>query len=381
VHVTEQVWELTAAEQGYAIEEITTRGIEYPAPPLMKSQWGDTEYACLVSVRVGGCWGHAFSRCPMGIHPIVNAVWIDQFMAKRLVGRPLAEYPRHWARFVDSTYHQRLHIFPVSAVDVAIWDARGKLAGQPVAALLNPDYKRSVRAYASIPGFREGAPAAEESLKTVEAGFGGIKTHTVNDIGEDMDVLGAISNAVGDRAHVMYDASTTLTDEKAATIGRFLGDIGAHWFEEPFPVWHAERYRRLRSAADVPLTGFETAPGAPGSIDWALETKVFDFIEIDANWKAGVTGAYESMSKVTSGGVQIAMHHAGASSMNIANIHLVSAWPAVDMIELLTPADKYNVASVLPKPDPATGTLAVPAAPGLGEDIDWEFVNAHEVTL
>ena len=52
---------------------------------------------------------------------------------------------------------------------------------------------------------------------------------------------------------------------------------------------------------------------------------MFDFIEIDANWKAGVTGAYESMSKVTPGGVQIAMHHAGASSMNIANIHLVSA--------------------------------------------------------
>ncbi len=70
-------------------------------------------------------------------------------------------------------------------------------------------------------------------------------------------------------AHVMYDASTTLTDEKAATIGPFLGDIGAHWFEEPFPVWHAERYRRLPSAAGVPLTGFETAPGAPGSIDWA----------------------------------------------------------------------------------------------------------------
>ena len=42
------------------------------------------------------------------------------------------------------------------------------------------------------------------------------------------------------------------------------------------------------------------------------------------------------------------------------------------MIELLTPADKYNVASVLPKPDTATGTLAVPAGPGLGEDIDWE---------
>lgn len=379
--MTDQVWVLTAAEQAYEIEEITTRGIQYQAPPLMQSQWGDTEYACLVSVRVAGVWGHAFSRCPMGIDPHVTSVWIDQFMAKRLVGRPLAEYPRHWAKFVDSSYHQRLHVFPISAVDVAIWDARGKLADLPVAALLNPGYKHSVRAYASIPGFTQGAPAAEESLRTVDAGFSGIKTHTVNDIGDDMDVLGAIKNAVGDRALVMYDASTTLTDEQAATIGGFLTDIGAEWFEEPFPVWHAERYRKLRSAASVPLTGFETAPGAPGSLDWALEMRMFDFIEIDANWKAGVTGAYQSMSKVTAGGLRIAMHHAGASSMNTANIHLVSAWPAVDMIELLTPADKYNVASVLPKPDAVTRNLAVPPGPGLGEDIDWEFVTAHEVGL
>lgn len=378
--MTNEIWKFSRGEEDYVIEEITTRGIEYPAPPLMKSQWGDTEYACLVSVRINGAWGHAFSRCPMGISPQVNAIWIDQFLSKRLVGQRLVEYPGLWARFVDSTYHQRLHVFPLSAVDVAVWDARGKLADKPIAALLNPGHKLDVLAYASIPGFRDGPPAAEEAARTVAAGFSGVKTHTVNDIQADMEVLRAIREAVGE-VHVMYDASTTLTDEEAAEIGKCLEEIDATWFEEPFPVWHSDRYRKLRSNVDVPLTGFETAPGAPGSIDWALELGLFDFIEIDANWKVGITGAFQAISKVVSGGLRIAMHHAGASSMNIANMHLVSASAAIDMVELLTPADKYNVSSPLPQPDPATRELRVPTGAGLGEEIDWAFVKAHEVAL
>jgi hypothetical protein len=51
-------------------------------------------------------------------------------------------------------------------------------------------------------------------------------TPALNKLGEDIDVLGAIRNAVGDRAHGLYDASITLTDENAATIGGFLADIG-----------------------------------------------------------------------------------------------------------------------------------------------------------
>ena len=115
---------------------------------------------------------------------------------------------------------------------------------------------------------------------------------------------GPSRNAVGDRARDVR-RDITLTDEKAAT-------------DRPVPRRHRRTLVRgavpglARGALPAPPLGRGRSPdrirdGArrAGKHRLGPETNVFDFIEIDANWKAGVTGAYESMSKVTSGGVQI----------------------------------------------------------------------------
>lgn len=360
------------------IETLEVRGLRYPAGPLARDRWGGVEEACLISISAGGSTGHALVRCNLSASYRTVAEWVELIAPRVVLGRSLDQHPTIWADMLQWYYHQYLPIFPLSAIDVALWDLRGVIAGVPVAQLISDQARPTVRAYASIPRYRDVGAGVADGVECYEAGFSAIKIHTVRDIDVDIRLLQGLRAALPD-AELMYDGTYFLSRDEALRVGRSLEALSGTWLEEPFDPFDLDSHIWLRKAQSVLVAGFETAPGAPGSACWAFDNGGFDMIEVDAVWKAGITGALQVIQHVQSRGGRIAMHHGASTTMNLANAHLVAASDGIEMIELLTPVGDYNVAGSPPRIDPATKALAIPTPGGLGQQIDWEFVEAHEV--
>ncbi len=361
------------------IDSIEIRGLEYEAGPLNRDRWGDREQACMLTITAGGVSGHAMSRCNLGLSWRSIGEWLERHVSKFLLGADTDDHPALYERLLRDYNTQFLHVFPFSVFDVAMWDLRGQLSGRSVAQMLSEHPADTIKAYSSIPRFSDVDAGLEHALAQAAAGFIGIKVHASGDLDRDLVLSTRIREALPE-IELSFDAASNLSYAEALKVGRAYLDLDGEWLEEPFAAYDFETNARLRAdLPGLPVVGFETAPGGPRAAELAIRSGAFDYIEIDCLWKGGITGAWRVAQAAHAAGQKVAIHHGGSPSMNLANIQLVAAAPNVDMIGLTTPVLDYNEAAVIPALDPVTRVMAVPQGPGIGQHIDWDFVQAHQV--
>ena len=191
--------------------------------------------------------------------------------------------------------------------------------------------------------------------------------------------------AVGDDMVLMLDPFGVYTLEEARWVGRELEKLNFYWLEHPMIETRVEAYRRLTRDLDIAICSPEHVPGGVFSrAEWALQGAA-DMLRIDIYY-GGITGCWKLINLCQAFGLQCEMHTGGW-----ANAQLLAATPAatceyyewgllrpgVDYPELLaSPATTAN-----PAPPNAEGNVPMPQGPGLGFEIDWDYVNAHRVKL
>lgn len=361
------------------IESVEVLGLEYDAGPLNRDRWGDREQACMLVITAGGESGYAVSRCNLGLSWLSIATWLLGYVAPGLIGADTADHARSYARLLNDYSSQFLPVFPLSVVDVALWDLRGRIAGRSVASMLAKTPATTVEAYASLPRFTDVGAGVDAAVEQDATGFTGIKVHYSGDIDRDLELARRIRAAIPD-TQLAFDAANELSYEEALRVGHAYLELGGAWLEEPFEAFDFAAHARLRAdLPGLPIVGFETAPGGPRAAELAITSGAFDHIEIDCLWKGGITGAHRIAGFAAAQGQQVAIHHGGSPSMNLANIQVVAACGNVDTIGLTTPVLDYNRAAAIPAINPVTRSIEVPSAPGIGHEIDWDFVTAHEI--
>lgn len=362
------------------IESIEVRGLEYQASPLNRDRWGDIEHACMLAITADGQTGYSLTRCNLGLDWRSVGGWLLGTICNRLLGADPADHESIYRSLSQDYAAQFLPVFPLSLIDVALWDLRGKLSGQPVCALLARSPKTTVEAYASLPRFSNIDEGIESALEQAARGFSGVKVHYSGDLPRDLDLSHRIRDALP-TVELAFDASNALTYEQAVQVGRAYLELRGAWVEEPFEAFDFAQHSQLRQDLEfgIPIVGFETAPGGHRAAELAILSGAFDQIEVDCLWKGGITGAHRTATFAANQGKNIVIHHGGSPSMNLANIHLVAAMENVDAVGLTLPVHGNNLAVRLPEIDSASGLMPVPTAPGLGQQVDWEFVAAHEV--
>ncbi len=168
---------------------------------------------------------------------------------------------------------EREHKFPgsylrraMAGFDTAVWDARGKRAGQPVAALLGGS-AGTIRAYGSSMK-RDITPVAEaERLKRLrgEQGFDAFKFRVGAECGRDRDqwpgrteeIIPAMRAALGEGVDLLADANSGFSPARAIEVGRIMEDNGLCHYEEPCPYWELEQTREVAQALEIDVTGGE----------------------------------------------------------------------------------------------------------------------------
>ncbi|MCC6174305.1 MAG: mandelate racemase [Chloroflexi bacterium] len=351
----------------------------HPMPPLHGARWGATQEISLVEVHTDeGVVGYASARAQGGTGGRAIAESILKTAAPRVIGQDPFTRERIWQQLARMERAGYLPIFATSAIDVALWDIVGKALGQPLWRLLG-GYRDRMPAYASSAHMA----TIEEYLREVEdvrrRGYPAYKIHPIGEARADVALCRAVREVVGPDYPLMLDPGGVYTRDEAIRVGRVLEALGFVWYEEPLRDYDLTGYAELSRALDIPVQVGEVVPGHAYLASEYIMRGAGDHLRSDVYWKGGITGALKMAHLAEAFNMPLELHHAASPIMNFANLHVACAIPNCDWFEVLVPEDRYDFGLVHyanPGPD---GYVTAPDGPGLGVEIDWDWVRAHQV--
>jgi L-alanine-DL-glutamate epimerase-like enolase superfamily enzyme len=284
----------------------------------------------------------------------------------------------------DRLFHQHIKLGPegaytgaLAAVDLALWDLKGKALGQPVWKLLGGGWRRELPFYASIGG--NGERTVDEVCRVVEQRlelgpsqvkirFDADKTARDVDLAGDIAKARAVRNLVGDGFPLAFDSNNGYSVQGAIRVGRALEELGYVWFEEPVQHYHVESFAKVADALDIAVSAGEqeyTLQGIKRLIDAGV-----DIVQPDIVKTGGFTGLGDMAALARAYGVDFVPHQTQPSIGHTANLHFVAS-----LIHSHYPAEyngPYGVQDVVFRTPvrPVQGKFVLSDAPGLGLEID-----------
>jgi L-alanine-DL-glutamate epimerase-like enolase superfamily enzyme len=249
----------------------------------------------------------------------------------------------------------------MSALDLALWDIKGKALGQPVARLIG-GARNAVPAYATV-----GLPAYSEAelvnaCKTALAeGFHGAKilVGAGRSIAEDAQRIRAVRAAIGN-APLMLDANCAYTVAEAKRLATLVTDCDIAFFEEPLRGNDIRSLAELRRATSIPLASGQMIQ----SVTWfrdVLAAGVLDILQPNAAFCGGITAMLRILALAEAHGVPVT----GAGGFESANLPVMAGHAHGGMLEVHG-AHVALKARFATHPEFKDGKLHVPEAPGLG---------------
>lgn len=348
--------------------------------------WTDTRTATLVEVTSdAGLTGWGDGQC--------DAATLAA-NADRLIGRSPFEVEAIYDELRRPAKHQQRPGPPAApGLDVALWDLVGQALGQPVSALLGRRYRDRVRPYLTALYRKDwhdlAAGLAEEASSWVEAGYRAVKMKIGYSPETDVAVVAAVRKAIGPNIGLGVDSNCAYDSGTAARLAARLEPYNPMWWEEPVLADDLEGYRRLQEAIRVPLAGGET-----GSTDWLIENyvqpRLVDILQPDIE-NVGLTGARTLTHLAWLNRIRLIPHNWGTALRTVATLHWMACCPpltpALNPPEIMFEFDQTEhpfrdaVLEESIAPNPADGTIPVPAGPGLGVRVDSEAVSRFRTGL
>jgi L-alanine-DL-glutamate epimerase-like enolase superfamily enzyme len=267
----------------------------------------------------------------------------------------------------------------IGAVDTALWDLGGKIAGLPIYQLIGA-YRDSAQAYASSPGYTSPEPYVEEVQRVKELGFAGYKIHPPR-VGwrGDVKACEAVRKTIGDDFTLMLDSSWQYNYTEAVRVGLAIEDMDFYWFEDPLAEEDIYNYVKLRQKLRIPLMATEYSPGAFHAYQpWILQ-QATDYLRGDVAVKGGITACLKIAHLAEAFRMNFEIHHGANSLNNVANLHVMCAIPNSEFFEVILPDEmqKYGIVDDLVVD--AKGMVHAPQKPGLGVEIDFDLIRRRTV--
>ncbi|NGN63110.1 mandelate racemase/muconate lactonizing enzyme family protein [Streptomyces sp. A7024] len=322
-------------------------------------------------------WGEALA--PVG--PEVPGHAVAALLKPVLLGIPTGAVRPAWHRLRD-LMRERGHLTghqadALAAVDIALWDLAGRQAGLPVAELLGGAFRTTLPAYVSGLPRDTDAERAELARGWAEQGAYRIKLHLGRGVDADLATVDAVLGA-DPRLRVAVDAHWAYGLPDAARLGRELQRRGRVLFlEAPLVPEDIEGHRELQRRLDLPVAVGEALRNRYEFAGW-IGRRALSLAQPDVG-RTGITEALAIAELAAVHHLPVAPHHSvGLGIVTAAGLHLAAA--VADMPYFEYQPTTWNVASRILRTPLAGGPgdgIPLPAGPGLGIDVDTEFIAKH----
>ncbi len=287
----------------------------------------------------------------------------------------------------DRLFHQHAKVGPdgafaaaLAALDIALWDLKGKILERPVFQLLGGAWRTELPFYASVGGNAGRSP--EEVCRAVErwlplgptlvkVRLDADRTRRDADIDGDIARIRAVRGLLGPGLPLAFDANNNYSVQGAIRVGRILEELGCAWFEEPVQHYHPESFEKVARALDIPVAAGEqeyTLQGFQRLADAGVAILQPDIVKT-----GGFTGLGHVAALARTFGVDLVPHQTQPAVGHTANLHFVaSLLHGHHPCEWNDPSGAQNAVFRWPvRPEHGRFTLA-PDRPGLGLEIAEE---------
>jgi D-galactarolactone cycloisomerase len=312
------------------------------------------------------------------------ATLIDNTFAPALVGEDPQRIERLWDKFYYGSI-VRVHgprglgVAILSAVDIALWDIKGKALAAPVWELLGGAFQDPVPVYASSVYWASPEEAARQARAFVDEGFNAFKVKVGLDVSNDIDSLLAIRDEVGPDVDVMVDANQCYTRHLALRVGRELERLNVLFFEEPLPIDDLEGHRFLADKLDVRIATGENMYTRWDFLPF-VTTGAVHVVQADASRVGGISEARKIFDLADAFHLHAVPHTFSDALTVAASLHLVAAATNAPILEYDRTYNPLQTELVKNPPHVHDSVIDLPREPGLGVEIDWDFVADHPYT-
>jgi L-alanine-DL-glutamate epimerase-like enolase superfamily enzyme len=255
-----------------------------------------------------------------------------------------------------------------TAIDIALWDIKGKALNQPVWKLLGGFRDR-------VPCYASGALTRDLTLdevvsagpKLVAKGFRQMKTQMAlpgkTNSRIEADRMRRVREAIGPDIDLMCDINQRWSVQQAISFGKRVEDVGLYWLEDVTAADDFDGLARVSAALDTPVAGGEYLYG-PVPFRHMLEARSVDIVMVDLMRAGGITQWMKIAAMAEAFNVPIVSH-----LVPEIHVHLVAAVPNGLTVEYMPRA--LRLYKETPKIE--DGMLVVPQKPGLGLEFDPEI--------
>ena len=282
----------------------------------------------------------------------------------------------------------------ISAIDIALWDIRGKVLGLPISELFGGPVRDGVPIYCHPQNGSSIEEMVQHVKAIVETGQKALKldpfqphheeesngylTGKLSAESENLgaDRIAAIREAVGPDIEVMIDCHGRFDAPTAIRLAKALEPYNIWWFEEPVPVESTHALRQVRENVGVPIcvgerlhTRWEFVP--------ILENELADFIMPDVTWTGGISEIKKIATMAEAYYVPISPHDASGPINVLAGAHAMASVPNHYRVETsrakLNAYDEY-----IDHPLDIRGDkIYLSDRPGLGIELDRDYMRGH----
>lgn len=276
----------------------------------------------------------------------------------------------------------------LSAVDMALWDLRGRALGVPVAELLGGRAEGRFPAVATAvfypPRKEDAGPRVDLARRYGDEGFRAIKMKIGGlSPAADLRHVAAIRDAIGETRMLAVDANTAYTMPLALRMAHGLADLQVHWFEEPLSLDDVAGYRALARSTGLVLAGGQNLPSAQAFVP-LLAAQALHLVQPNAASAGGITGLERTVTVAQSFGVDYSPTGWGTGLLIAASLQLRAVarplrptlFPDLEWVECDVTDNPLREGILKSPVRPRDGFLDVPSGPGLGVEVDVEAVRA-----
>jgi D-arabinonate dehydratase len=315
--------------------------------------------------------------------PVIDAI-ITKGLKPMILGKDVLTIERLWQVMYEGTTRfgrKGAAVRAISGVDIALWDAVGKMASIPVSRLLG-GYADSVKVYASG-GFYHGDDDLDHLLAEMQGyihqGFRALKMKVGRDFRKDVKRVESVRSAVGNDVDILVDANEAWDCSTAFKFIDAIRDLDIYWLEEPLKPDDIDGYAMLNQKSPIPIAAGENEYTKWGFKD-LIANRAVSIVQPDVTRVGGIT-EWMKVATMAQAWNMVCVPHA----VQEIHISLVAAVTNSPMMEYFTP-DHFlqNFLSQIFR-EPASfssikdGYIPAPQTPGLGLEIDWDMAGKYRV--
>jgi len=362
--------------------------VAYPEP----NDFNATRYLCLVKITtddgvVG--WGESITQFPEA-NPAVASLITS--LSDSVIGQDPVNTEKIWRDLKNRTwwygYRGGIASFAISAIDIALWDIKGKVLGRSVLDLLGGPVHDRLPAIASSHAHYESIPRmADEATEWLSTGLQGMKVgfgkrgdaHLGYEHDRDIEYMRSMREAIGNDKQIMIDCGINVKWDVATAVKRVQGfdDYELAWIEEPLGAWDPEGYASLRAKTRTLIAYGEREWNLDG-FESVLATGSCDVLGVDPGRAEGITGFKKVTDRCEHYRRQANAHAWSSAIVSAASVAISFSTPSCKLFEfkpLRNPMQHELVADPIAHVD---GWLYPPTdKPGLGIEIDESVIDRY----